>query len=89
MKVLSFNTGTNFKAKRYSCNVGYALVGACATYQLLFKLNNTSNFNILAIYVAIKRADESYMALALTFAITGIAVYLATNNPFSLLSLSN
>lgn len=43
----------------------------------------------LAIYVAIRRANESYMALALTLAITGIAVFLATNNPFSMLSLSN
>ncbi len=43
----------------------------------------------LAIYVAIRRANESYMALALTLAITGVAVFLATNNPFSMLSLSN
>jgi hypothetical protein len=43
----------------------------------------------LAIYVAIRRANESYMTLALLLAITGIAVFLATNNPFSMLSLSN
>lgn len=43
----------------------------------------------LAIYVAIRRANESYIALALTLAITGVAVFLATNNPFSMLSLSN
>jgi hypothetical protein len=43
----------------------------------------------LAIYVAIRRANESYTALALTLAITGVAVFLATNNPFSMLSLSN
>jgi hypothetical protein len=43
----------------------------------------------LAIYVAIRRANESYAALALALAITGIAVFLATNNPFSMLSLSN
>lgn len=42
----------------------------------------------LAIYVAIKKANESYMTLALTLAMTGIVVYLATNNPFSMLSLS-
>ena len=43
----------------------------------------------LAIYVALRRANESYMALATTLAIIGIAVFLATNNPFSMLSLSN
>lgn len=43
----------------------------------------------LALYVALKRANKSYMALATTLAIIGIAVFLATNNPFSLLSLSD
>ena len=43
----------------------------------------------LAIYVALRRANESYMALATTLAIIGIAVFLATNNPFSMLSLSD
>lgn len=43
----------------------------------------------LAIYVALRRTNESYMMLAIILAITGIAVFLATNNPFSMLSLSN
>lgn len=43
----------------------------------------------LAIYVALRRANESYMALATTLAIIGIAVFFATNNPFSMLSLSD
>lgn len=43
----------------------------------------------LAISIAIRRGNESYITLALTFAITGVAVFLATNNPFSMLSLSN
>lgn len=43
----------------------------------------------LAIYVAIRRANKSCMALALLLAITGIAIFLATNNPFPMLSLSN
>jgi len=43
----------------------------------------------LALYVALRRANESYMALATTLAIIGIAVFLATNNPFSMLSLSD
>ncbi len=37
----------------------------------------------LALYAALRRANESYMALATTLAIIGIAVFLATNNPFS------
>ncbi len=43
----------------------------------------------LALYVALKRANKSYMALATTLALIGIAVFLATNNPFSMLSLSD
>ena len=43
----------------------------------------------LAIYVSLRRANESYMALATTLAIIGIAVFLATNNPFTMLSLSD
>lgn len=42
-----------------------------------------------AIYVALKRFNESYMALAIILAIVGITIFLATNNPFSMLSLSN
>lgn len=43
----------------------------------------------LALYLALRRANESYMALAVAFAGIGIAVYLATNNPFAMLSLSD
>jgi len=43
----------------------------------------------LAISVALRRANESYIALATTLAMIGIAVFLATNNPFSMLSLSD
>jgi len=43
----------------------------------------------LALYAALRRANESYMALATTLAIIGIAVFLATNNPISMLSLSD
>lgn len=43
----------------------------------------------LALYVALRRANESYMVLATTLGIIGIAVFLATNNPFSMLSLSD
>jgi len=43
----------------------------------------------LAVYVALRGANESYMMLATILAITGIAIFLSTNNPFSMLSLSN
>ncbi|MGV8143180.1 MAG: hypothetical protein ACP5OJ_01015 [Methanothermobacter sp.] len=43
----------------------------------------------IAIYVAIRRFNESYMIIAIFLASLGIAIFLATNNPFSMLSLSN
>jgi len=42
----------------------------------------------LALYVALREDDKSGMAVALTLALLGIAVFFATNNPFSMLSLS-
>jgi len=53
--------------------VDYALVG------LMF----------LALYVALRRANESYMAIAATLGFVGIAVYFASNTAFSMLSLSD
>lgn len=43
----------------------------------------------LALYVALKRASESYMAIAAVLAFVGIAVNFATSKLFSLLSLSD
>jgi hypothetical protein len=43
----------------------------------------------LALYVVLRRANESRMRIAVSFALLGAAVFLATNNPFSMLSLSN
>ena len=43
----------------------------------------------LALYVALRKANPSLVAIALTFALLGIGVFFATNNPFSMLSLSN
>lgn len=43
----------------------------------------------LAIYVTIRRTNESYMLLATILAIIWITVFFATNNPFPMLSLSN
>ena len=42
----------------------------------------------LAIYLALRRVNEGYVVLATILAIIGITVFLATNNPFSMLSLS-
>ena len=43
----------------------------------------------LALYVVLRKANEGCMAIALTFALLGIGIFFATNNPFSMLSLSN
>lgn len=43
----------------------------------------------LALYVALRRFNESYSIIAIFFAILGIAIFLATNNSFSMLLLSN
>lgn len=41
----------------------------------------------LALYIVLRKVNRSGMAIALTLALLGIAVFLATNNPFSMLSL--
>ena len=43
----------------------------------------------LALYVALRRASESFMALGTTLGLVGISVYLTTNPCFSMLSLSD
>lgn len=43
----------------------------------------------LALYAVLKRANKSYMAIATTFGLLGIAVYFASNTAFSMLSLSD
>jgi len=42
----------------------------------------------LALYVVLRKDNESGMATAFTLALLGIAVFFATTNPFSMLSLS-
>jgi len=53
--------------------IDYALVG------LMF----------LALYAALRQANESYMAIATILGFVGIAVYFASNTAFSMLSLSD
>jgi len=43
----------------------------------------------LALYMALRTTNQSLMVIALTFALLGIGVFFATNNPFSMLALSN
>lgn len=43
----------------------------------------------LALYMALKRVNQWSMAVALTLALLGVAIFYATNNPFSMLTLSN
>jgi hypothetical protein len=43
----------------------------------------------LALYVVLRKADESRMAIVLMLALLGAGIFLATNNPFSMLSLSH
>jgi len=43
----------------------------------------------LALYVVLRKANEGCMAIALAFTLLGIGIFFATNNPFSMLSLSN
>jgi len=43
----------------------------------------------LALYAALRRADASSMAIATAFGFVGIAVYFASNQAFSMLSLSD
>jgi hypothetical protein len=43
----------------------------------------------LALYMALKRVNQWGMVVALTLALLGVAIFFATNNPFSMLTLSN
>ena len=43
----------------------------------------------LALYVALKKTNQSYMTIATAVGLTGVAVYFASNTSFSMLSLSN
>jgi hypothetical protein len=42
----------------------------------------------LALYVAVGKVNASGMAIAFTLALLGIAIFFATNTPFSMLTLS-
>jgi hypothetical protein len=44
---------------------------------------------VLAVYISLRRANASFMAVATALSFVGIAVYLATETAFSLLSISD
>lgn len=57
---------------------------------LLYIVNNILLILIyLALYNALRRTNESFTAIALTFGLVGIAAYFASNTAFEMLSLSN
>lgn len=57
---------------------------------LLFMLSNALLVLLyLALYAALRRASPSFMTIALTLGLVGIAAYFASNTAFSMLSLSN
>jgi hypothetical protein len=43
----------------------------------------------LSLYIVLKKVNQSGMAIAFTLALLGIAIFFATNNPFSMLLLSS
>ena len=65
------------------------LIGLIDFYFLEFLAYTLFIPMFLSIYVALKRINESHMTIALALVFIGIAVFLSTNNPFSMLSLSD
>jgi hypothetical protein len=43
----------------------------------------------LALYIVLRKVNKSGMAIAFTLSLLGIAIFFATNNPFSMLSFSS
>jgi hypothetical protein len=43
----------------------------------------------LSLYIILRKSNTTGMAIALIFALLGIAIFFATNNPFSMLSLAS
>jgi len=72
---------TLFQSNRFIGLLDLDLLGIIA-YVLLFS-------TLLALYVALRRASQSWMAIGTTLAFVGIAAYFASNTAFSMLSLSS
>jgi len=65
------------------------IIGLLDFWGLEFPMYAMFTMVFLALYVVLRKANEGRMAIAMTFALLGIGIFLATNNPFSMLSLSN
>ncbi|HYB02718.1 MAG TPA: DUF4386 family protein [Ktedonobacteraceae bacterium] len=66
-----------------------ALLGLLSL-DLLYVVDNALVIPLyLALYVALRRASPSLMAIALAFGLVGIAAYFASNTAFEMLSLSS
>ena len=65
------------------------LIGLIDFYLLEFIAYILFLLMFLALYVVLKRCNESYMIISISLLILGVGIFLATNNSFSMLSLSN
>jgi hypothetical protein len=65
------------------------LLGLLAMDLLLIVGNVFGLLLLLALYVALRRASESWMAIALALGLVGVAAYFASNTAFNMLSLSD
>lgn len=65
------------------------LVGLLDLWGLEVLMYLMFNMVFLALYVALRKVNQSLMFIALPFALLGIGIFLATNNPISMLSLSD
>lgn len=65
------------------------LIGLLDFWALEFPMYLLFALVFLALYIALKRVNESMMAIALLLIVLGVGILLVTNNPFTMLSLSN
>jgi hypothetical protein len=65
------------------------IIGLLAFWGLEVPMYAMFTVVFLTLYVVLRKASEGCMAIAMAFALLGIGIFLATNNPFSMLSLSD
>jgi hypothetical protein len=65
------------------------IIGLVGFWGLEFPMYAMFALVFLAFYVVLGKANKGRMAIAMIFALLGIGIFFATNNPFSMLSLSN
>ncbi len=67
---------------------GNAIIGLLDFWGLELPMYAMFILVFLAVYAVLKRVNQASMSIALTFALLGIAIFFATNNPVTMLSLS-